>query len=644
MCGLTGWLSWRRPPAAGIVEAMNQRLRHRGPDASGIAATGPVVLGHRRLSIIDLSAAANQPMWDASRRLLIILNGEIYNFKDLRGELEQRGVGFRTASDTEVMLEAYRCWGVDFVERLNGMFAFALWDEDRQTLLLARDRMGEKPLFMADDGEGGLLFASEIGALRAHPAVGRRMDPRALGQYLALNYTLGDACLLAGVTKLPPAHLLLLQRGRVPSLRQYWDLAPHFREKPRHISEAAAVHDLSDLIDDAVRMRMIADVPLGVFLSGGVDSSSVTAAMAHLAGPDRVKSFSIGFREETFSELAEANVAAGHLGINHHDRIVDPGNAPDLVRLVHAAGEPVADSSLIPTYFLAGFARESVTVCLSGDGGDEVMAGYETYAADKLRHLTRFLPAAPGRLAARAVERLWPASFAKLGMDYKLIKFLRGHALDADRAHYFWRTIFAEHEQIALLRPDRRESVLAEDPFTSFAAAAKDVVGCHYLDRAMYVDMKTYLPEDILVKVDRATMAHALESRAPFLDHRLVEFCAGLPVELKMRGWRKKHLLKQSQKGRLPAATLDRPKRGFSAPVAHWLANALKERARSVTLAGPLAEWVEPRAVESLWAEHLARQRDNGLKLFGLTCLGLWLEDLAAAPPIQAPVPASGVA
>jgi asparagine synthase (glutamine-hydrolysing) len=619
-----------------MVEAMSQRLSHRGPDASGIAATGPLVLGHRRLSIIDLSAAANQPMWDASRRLLIVINGEIYNFRDLRGELEQRGLHFRTSSDTEVVLEAYRCWGVDFIERLNGMFAFALWDEPRQTLILARDRMGEKPLFMAEDGEGGLLFASEIGALTAHPAVSRRMDPRALGQYLALNYTLADACLLAGVTKLPPAHFLLLERGRQPSLRRYWDLAPHFRNKARHVSQAASARDLDDLIQDSVRLRMIADVPLGAFLSGGIDSSSVTAAMARLAGPDRVKSFSIGFREESFSELAEAKAAARHLGVDHHERIVEPASAPDLVRLVRVAGEPVADSSLIPTYCLSGFARESVTVCLSGDGGDEVVAGYETYAADRLRHLTRFLPAAPGPLAAQAVEKLWPASFAKLGMDYKLIQFLRGRALDADRAHYFWRTIFAGDERIALLRPDRREAVLAQDPFTSFAVAAKEVADCHYLDRAMYVDMKTYLPEDILVKVDRATMAHALESRAPFLDHRLVEFCAGLPVHWKMRGWRRKHLLKESQKEHLPAATLNRAKQGFSAPVARWLAGPLKERARAATLAGPLAEWVEPRVVESLWVQHLARRRDHGLKLFGLACMGLWLEDLAAASPAPA--------
>jgi asparagine synthase (glutamine-hydrolysing) len=644
MCGLTGWLSWRRPPAAGVVEAMSQRLRHRGPDASGIAAVGPVVLGHRRLSIIDLSAAANQPMWDASRRLLMIFNGEIYNFKDLRAELEQRGVGFRTASDTEVMLEAYRCWGVDFVERLNGMFAFALWDEDRQALLLARDRMGEKPLFMADDGDGGVVFASEIGALRAHPAVGRRMDPRALGQYLALNYTLGDACLLAGVTKLPPAHLLLLERGRAAVPRRYWDLAPHFRNKARHASQAAAARDLDELIEDSVRLRMIADVPVGVFLSGGIDSSTVTAAMARIARPDRVQSFSIGFREETFSELAEARAAASHLGVNHHDRLVDLANAPDLTRLVHAAGEPVADSSLIPTFFLAGFARGSVTVCLSGDGGDEVMAGYETYAADKLRQLARFLPAAPSQAMASALERLWPASFAKLSTEYKLIQFLRGRALDADRAHYFWRTIFAEDERMGLLRPDRRQAVLAEDPFTGFATAAREVADCHYLDRAMYMDMKTYLPEDILVKVDRATMAHSLESRAPFLDHRLVEFCASLPVDWKLRGWRKKHLLKRSQREHLPAGLLNRPKKGFSAPVAHWLAGGLRDRARAVTLEGPLTDWIEPRAVESLWAQHLARRRDNGLKLFGLTCLGLWLEDLAAAPPAPAAVPAAGAA
>ena len=643
MCGITGWLSWKRPPSAGVVEAMSQRLTHRGPDASGLVASGPIVLGHRRLSIVDLSAAANQPMWDRERRLLIVFNGEIYNFKDLRLELEQRGVGFRTSSDTEVMLEAYRCWGIDFVQRLNGMFAFALWDEERQALLLARDRLGEKPLFIADDGEGGIVFASEILALRAHPAVGSTLDPRAVGQYLALNYTLSDACLLQGVRKLAPAHLLLLERGRAPSSRRYWDLAPHFRDKQRHASVDSAAAALDELIQDSVRLRMIADVPVGAFLSGGIDSSTVTAAMTRLAGNGRVESFSIGFREESYSELPEARLAAKHLGVHHHERVVDLGNAPDLARIVHSAGEPVADSSIVPTNYLAGFAADSVKVCLSGDGGDEVLAGYETYAADKLRHVTRFLPAAAGPAAAAAIERLWPASFAKVGIGYKLTQFLRGRGLDADRAHYFWRTIFAEDERVALLRGERRQDVLAQDPFSGFAAAASEVADCHYLDRGMYVDMKTWLPEDILVKVDRATMAHSLESRAPFLDHRLVEFCASLPAEWKMRGWRKKHLLKLSQRRHLPAEILNRPKRGFNAPVAHWLAGGLKEQARAAMLSGPLADWLEPRAVEAIWDQHLARRRDNGFKLFGLTCLGLWLEDLSRQPA-AAGVPAAGVA
>jgi asparagine synthase (glutamine-hydrolysing) len=644
MCGITGWLSWRRPPAAGVVEAMSQRLGHRGPDAAGLVASGPIVLGHRRLSIVDLSAAANQPMWDRAKRLLIVFNGEIYNFKDLRLELEQRGMSFRTSSDTEVILEAYRCWGIDFVERLNGMFAFALWDEGRQALLLARDRLGEKPLFIADDGEGGLVFASEIMALRAHPAVGRALDPRALGQFLALNYTLSDACLLQGVRKLPPAHLLLLERGRPPSQRRYWDLAPHFRNKQHHDSEDAAAAALDELIQDSVRLRMIADVPVGAFLSGGIDSSTLTSAMARLAGKERIQGFSIGFREESYSELPDARAAAKHLGIVHRERVVDLENAPDIARIVHSAGEPVADSSIVPTYYLAGFARETVKVCLSGDGGDEVMAGYETYAADKLRHLTRFLPKAAGPAAAAAIERLWPASFAKVSTGYKLTQFLRGRSLDADRAHYFWRTIFAEDERMALLRPDRRKAVLAEDPFSGFAAAAKEVADCHYLDRGMYVDIKTWLVEDILVKVDRATMAHSLESRAPFLDHRLVEFCASLPADWKMRGWRKKSLLKLSQRSHLPQEILNRRKQGFSAPVAHWLAGGLKDRARAVMLEGPLAEWLDPRAVEKVWADHLARRRDNGFKLFGLACLGLWLEELAQKPAPSAGVPAAGVA
>ncbi|WP_096700270.1 asparagine synthase (glutamine-hydrolyzing) [Magnetospirillum sp. 15-1] len=640
MCGITGWLSWGHPPAPEIVAAMNDRIIHRGPNAGAVASLGPVVLGHRRLSVIDLSDAANQPMTDSDGRLTIAFNGEIYNFRELRDRLAVLGHTFRTQSDTEVLLAAYRQWDLDFLEHLNGMFAFALWDAQHRRLVLARDRLGEKPLFYTSDGQGGLVFASEIKALRAHPAVGAQVDPRALGQFLSLNYTLTDSCLLAGVSKLPPAHYMVVEAGTAPRIFRYWDLAAHFRDKGRHTSERRATEELLALLDDSVRLRMVSDVPLGAFLSGGIDSSSIVAAMARHNRADLVHTFSIGFSEASFSEVPKARAMAATLGVSHHDRIVDVDMARDLQRIVHFGDEPMADSSLIPIYYLAAFAREKVTVALSGDGGDEILAGYETYAADRIRHLSGWVPAMFSRTALRMMDRLWRPSLGKVSLDYKLRRFLKGHALPPDQAHYFWRGIFDDDEKAALIAADRSQAVLADNPYDGFAAHADELAGCHYLDRAMYVDIKTWLPEDILVKVDRATMAHALESRAPFLDHRLVEFAASLPVEWKMKGFRKKHLLKESQRGRLPDATLDQRKEGFNAPVSHWLLGGLKELSADITHGAVLGQWVRPEAVDRLWADHHSGRRDNGLRLFGLTCLGLWLEEVRhPATVANTPVP-----
>ena len=606
---------------------MNNRMIHRGPDAGAVMVRGPVALGHRRLSILDLSSAANQPMADDTGQNWIVFNGEIYNFAEIRHELEASGSRFRTHSDTEVILEAYRRWGADCLHRLNGMFAFAIWDERRHELFAARDRFGEKPFLFAPDGNGGWVFASEANALLAHPGVERRIDRRGLAQYLTLNYTLSDATLLEGVRKLPPAHFMVWRKGRgEPEIYRYWDLGGHFRNKRRHVSEAAAADELAELIDDSVRLRMVADVPIGAFLSGGIDSSTIAAAMSRQVGSDFVKTFSIGFSERSYSEVDEARFMADYLGVDHRDRIIDVDMATTLPEIVKLCDEPIADSSIIPVYFLADLARERVTVCLSGDGGDELLGGYETYVADKLLHHSRWLPRQMTSVMAEVAERLIPASFAKVSLDYKLKQFLRGHGLGPDRAHAFWRVIVGEEERQVLLRPEVGGDI--EDVLSPFIDAAAEVADCHYLDRAMYVDIKTWLPNDILAKVDRATMAHSLEARAPFLDHRLAEFAASLPVDWKLRRFRTKHLLKEAQRRYLPGQVLDRKKRGFNAPVSHWFSGRLRDLAADVTRSGKLTEWVRPEAVDVLWSDHLAGRRDNGLRLFGLTYLGLWLDAL----------------
>ncbi len=625
MCGIAGELNWSRAPETAAVRTMAARLSHRGPDAEGFVERGPIAFGHRRLTIIDVSEASNQPLHDGSSSIWIVYNGEIYNFRELRRELEAAGAGFRTSGDTEVIVEAYRFWGTDFVRHLNGMFAFALWDETQQRLILARDRVGEKPLYFQRFPDG-LIFASELQALLAHPRASRAIEPEAIGQFLALNYTCGPQSILAGIERLPAGALLDWQRQRAPQLVSYWDLAAAFRSRRRFANEGEAAEELDGLLDDSVRLRLVSDVPLGAFLSGGVDSSIVVESMARSRPPRQNLTFSIGFGEGRFSELPKARRVARHLGVEHRDRVISADMASLLPEIVRAAGEPFADGSMIPFYYLARFAREKVKVCLSGDGADEIFAGYETYAADRLHRALAWLPGPLTAAGAHLIERLWPVRFDKVSFDYRLRQFSRGLGLDFRRAHHHWRQIFSLEQRRRLLRPEH--AALAEcDGFEVFARRFEEVAGCHYLDQAMYVDIKTWLVDDILVKVDRASMAHSLESRAPFLDHRLVEFAASLPIHLKIKGLRKKHLLRKARAPHLPPGHLDQRKEGFGAPLSHWLLGPFGEVAERAIQDGPLHDWIRQQAVATLWRQHRAGSRDHSYRLFGLACLSLWLAE-----------------
>lgn len=632
MCGICGKLAWDKPAEQVIVERMSQKLIHRGPDSGGVRTCGPLTLGHRRLAIIDLSPAGNQPLSDHTGQFWIVFNGEIYNFFELRRELTTLGAQFRTDTDTEVILEAYKHWGDSFLTRLNGMFAFGLWDNTKRRLLLARDRLGKKPLYYYILTDGGVVFASELKALLEDPVVPRKLNWQALNQYLSLSYTLTEHCILQGVQKLPAAHYLTFEQGRQASPIQYWDLAKHFRVKREFRNEADAADELRALIDDAVRLRLISDVPLGLFLSGGIDSSTLAAAMHANRPPETIKSFSTGFQEKSYSELDQAREVAELLKLDHQDQVVLPDVARLLPKITWHADEPFADTSVIPTYLLAEFCRRSVTVCLSGDGGDELFAGYETYVADKLHHLSRGIPNWVTRGLLSATNQLLPVSHDKVSFDYKLRQFLSGQTFDATRAHYHWRTIFSETEKQQLLLPDVWVQVSKSDPFDAFARFQQQVADCHYLDQAMYVDIKTWLVDDILVKVDRATMAHGLEARAPLLDYRIAEFAAALPVDLKLKGWQKKYLLKQSQRERLPHTVLQRKKRGFNAPVSHWLNSALRDHFFDVSLSGQRGTTLfNSTRIKTLWAEHENKVSDHGLKLFNLINLQLWCQQYHVA-------------
>jgi len=627
MCGIAGILNFNGEPDAATVEKMVAALIHRGPDHQAVVRQSSICLGHTRLAIIDPDPSSNQPLCLEDAGLWIVFNGEIYNFRDLRKELESHGAVFQTNGDTEVILHAYAKWGLDCFEKFNGMFALAIWDEHKRRLVLARDRAGKKPLFFQRLGDGGIAFASELKALRLHPDVSATVNPLALGHFLSLNYTLTDQCILAGVEKLPPAHYLVLDQGAAPKIEEYWEYSSFFQQKRHFRNEDEAAEELRALIDDAVRLRLVSDVPLGAFLSGGLDSASIVGAMATLQPAAQTKTFSTGFAEKTFNELSEAGDLASSFGVDHHGKIVDADMVGILPLLVKMADEPFADTSMIPFYYLSQHAREAVTVCLSGDGGDEMFAGYETYVADRLHYALGWVPPAVAAGLVAVVDGILPVSFDKVSFDFKLRRFLGGLGHSMRRAHYSWREIFSDEERTRLLRPEVIEAVSKRSAFEIFERHFDRVADCHYIDQALYVDAKTFMVDDILVKVDRASMAHSLEVRAPLLDYRVMEFAASLPVEYKLNGLRKKSVLKTSQAGRLPNAVLGRKKSGFNAPVSQWFNGPLGEQVREWTSNRKMAEWFDLTYIDGLWHQHHSRRKDNGLQLLGLASLGLWLEN-----------------
>jgi asparagine synthase (glutamine-hydrolysing) len=643
MCGITGAVAGPgQAPDRDAIARITRALAHRGPDVEGIVEDGAVAFGHRRLSVIDLSAINNQPMRDHTGRWMLVYNGEVYNFEALRNELQALGHRFVTRGDTEVVLEALKAWGAAAAEKFQGMFAFALWDREAGRLLLGRDRLGKKPLFYVELPGGGLAFASEPRALAAHPAVAARIDPLALAQYLRLNYVPCHRSLYAGVKSLAPATVAEFVPGQALRCRSYWDLAACFHDKRRPASVAEAAEELRALIDEAVRVRLVSDVPLGAFLSGGVDSSTIVASMLRQRPADRVLTFTSGFREDSFDESPLAENLARRFGVMHRTQALDPATLDLLPAIVATAGEPLADTSALPMYFLSRFTRESVTVALSGDGGDECFAGYETYVADRIHRWAAVLPTGVRGAAHGMLDRLLPVNHRKLGLSEKLRRFSAALAQPSERAHASWRDIFSEPELGSLMRPEWAARVghtadgrLYEEYFAPHFAA---VAGCDPLDQATYVDIKTWMVDDIMVKADRTSMANSLEVRCPLLDHRVVEFAARLPSAMKLRGFDKKHVLKASQRGRIPDEVLDRRKQGFNAPVSQWLLGPLRGLAHDVLSSAPMREWFDEPALQALWRQHERMERDNGLKLFGLLTVGLLLQSARDAERPVEPV------
>jgi asparagine synthase (glutamine-hydrolysing) len=622
VCGIVGNVFARgdRAPDPAVLKRMNDRLVHRGPDDEGFFLEGPAALAMRRLKIIDL-ATGHQPMSGEHRRVWAVFNGEIYNYRELTAELAGRGHTFTTRSDTEVIVHAYEERGLASLGDLEGMFAFALWDAHARTLVLARDRLGIKPLYYAVLPEQ-IVFASELKALVEHPAIDRSLDLTALSHYLAHEYVPAPSSIFRSIRKLPAGHWLTYTDGRV-KVEPYWMV--DFRPDPT-INAAEAVEKLRSALDRSVSQQLVSDVPLGVFLSGGIDSSTVAAfAARHVGG--RLKTFTIGFEDPSFDESAHARRVASALGTDHHEEVLDARVARDLVeRLPDLLDEPLGDASLIPTFLLSRFTRRSVTVALSGDGGDELFAGYPTYQAHRLARVVELVPRClRRRLLQPMVDRL-PVSLSNLSLDFKLKRFFEGmNYPDVDR-HAVWLGSFTPAEQQELFTRDALGRIEPPPSYAAFREILASTPSVHGLERMLYLDLKGYLGEGVLTKTDRASMACSLEVRVPLLDQRLVELAARLPMSLKLRGLTTKYILKRALAGILPREILARPKKGFGIPLGQWFRGTLRPLIREACGAAAVRRGglFRPETVERLLSEHESGRRDHRKKLYTLLAFQLW--------------------
>jgi asparagine synthase (glutamine-hydrolysing) len=618
MCGICGVVRSDGAPDLEAVGRMSGRLVHRGPDDDGLFREGPVALAARRLSIIDLGHG-HQPIANEDGSAVVVQNGEIYNYRELKRELEGRGHRFATDCDTEVLVHGYEEWGEGFVERLRGMFALALWDKRRRRLLLARDRFGIKPLYYRHV-DGVLSFASELKAMLEQPGFSREIDPKAVSAYLAFNSIPAPLTIFAEARKLLPGHLLAWEGGEV-DIRRYARPGPVPGAEPRRGSEAELAAELREVLDDSVRAHLVADVPVGVLLSGGVDSGALAAlASAHLGEP--LRTFSIGFEEEGFDELSRARLVAERYGTDHHELVVRPDAVELLPKLVEAFDEPFGDSSALPTYLVSQLASGQVKTAMSGEGGDELFGGYYTYVADLLARRV-------GRLAplARPLAEALPSRHDRVGFDYKAKRFARAAALPPLERHHAWKEIFSPQVRGELAGA----RAAGWDPVDLYRERYAETAGAEALARMQDVDLGIYLVDDLLVKTDRLSMAHSLELRVPFLDQKVAEFAFSLPRAMKVRGFQKKRLLRKALAPLLPEEIVHGRKQGFSIPLAAWLRGPLEPFARETLAPGALERQglLEPAAVTPILGRHCSGQEDLSRQIWGLMALTLWFDRYA---------------
>ena len=624
MCGICGFYNTRGPADRRTLKRMNDQIIHRGPDDEGYFLKGPVGLSARRLSIIDL-VTGHQPQSSESRTATITFNGEIYNYRELKQQLSARGMRFRTASDTEVVINLYQAYGKDFVHRLNGMFALGIYDEKTRSLVLARDRLGIKPLYYyLHPDHKSLVFASEIKSILQYPGIPREIDPVALDYFLTLEYIPAPFSLFKGIFKLPAGHLLIYKDRQIRT-EEYWDVRPGTRTG----NLTRLQDEFRHLLRDAVTRRMISDVPLGAFLSGGIDSSTIVSQMCHQS-PKKIKTFSIGFEEKSYSELTYSNMVADLLGTQHTIRELKPDINHLVMQLAEYFDEPLGDFSNFPTYLVSRTAREQVTVVLSGDGGDEIFGGYEHYIAQKISRILDVAPFRPFHPLMARFTHLFPPSRKKKGWVNRIKRFSEGLNHPCSLRHFRWMLFLTSRDKKKLYSPAFLQEYFLDplnqrNPFDKHFHRASHFPG---INQDLYLDLKTYLADNILVKVDRTSMANSLEARVPLLDHRLVEFAFSLPPDYKVRGHTTKWFFKEAMKDTLPPQIIHRRKEGFSIPIKNWLKTDLKDLMMeylSPARIKDLGYFHSPR-IQHMIREHLQNRQNHSHRLWSLILFNLWRE------------------
>jgi asparagine synthase (glutamine-hydrolysing) len=628
MCGIAGFTTFQAPPEAPreLVRQMAQSLRPRGPDGEGYTADACITLGHRRLSIIDIEGGA-QPMSTKDGRYCIVYNGEIYNYVELRRDLESRGCVFHTKSDTEVLLQLFALDGADALQKLEGMFAFAIWDRQRRELFLARDRIGIKPLYYCHCGSE-LVFASELKALLKHPIVPRKTDPLSVSKFFTFGYVPTPHTIFEGIHKLEPGTYLRFSANGLHKAC-YWDIPVAQSDNGRSIEEYVA--ELLPVLRVSVQKHLRSDVPVGVLLSGGIDSGTITALAAQ-ATKSQLHSFTIGFEEQSYDESLYAREVAQRYGTNHHHEVLSLKRTIDLLPTVMGIlDEPFADASILPTYLLSQLASRHVKVVLSGDGGDELFAGYPAFQAHKIMNALSALPSSWVGGLSRCAQCL-PVSHRYASAQFLLQQFFKGRACPPDIRFFYWLGYYSDEEKARLLSPACQQAIADKNPFDDIANYVQQSRRADDFERLLYLCMKLYLQDGILVKVDRASMANSLEVRVPFLDHRVVEHVVGIPSSYKLRRLTTKYILKRAARDLLPRRITHRRKAGFMMPVASWLEQGLRPMLEELCAPSALAAdgLLNPKCIRGLLDEHFRRKRDHRRLIWPLFCYLIWRKNYAA--------------